>query len=42
MPLANIAEQNVSVCIWNVGGLLSKNNNKLEDDDFIKAINQYD
>lgn len=42
MPLANIVEQNVSICIWNVGGLLSKNKNKLEDDDFIRAINQYD
>lgn len=32
----------LSICSWNVGGLISKSYNKLEDPEFIKQINSYD
>ena len=35
------ASSSISICSWNVGGLISKSNNKLNDHRFIKEI-QYD
>ena len=32
----------ISICSWNVGGLISKSNNKLNDDRFIQEIQSYD
>ena len=33
---------NLSFCVWNVGGLISKIHNKLQDPLFIQTINKYD
>ena len=32
----------ISICSWNVGGLISKSNNKLNDHRFIQEIQSYD
>lgn len=33
---------NLSFCVWNVGGLISKSYNKIQDENFIKEIKDYD
>ena len=32
----------ITFCSWNVSGLISKSNNKLNDDRFIQEIQSYD
>lgn len=33
---------NVDICFWNVGGLKSKNNNKVNDPCFLQQIGKHD
>lgn len=33
---------NLSFCVWNVGGLIIKSYNKIQDENFIKEIKDYD
>ena len=35
-------ETNLSICSWNVGGLISENHNKTKDPLFINHIKEYD
>ncbi|MEW8548121.1 MAG: endonuclease/exonuclease/phosphatase family protein, partial [Candidatus Thiodiazotropha sp.] len=35
-------QKNVSICVWNIGGLSNKSYNKLQDPQFIRKINYYD
>ena len=42
MKLMNSIPSNLSFCIWNVGGLISNAQNKLDDPLFIETINKYD
>jgi hypothetical protein len=38
-PLKN---KKTAFCVWNVGGLISKSYNKIQDENFIKEIKDYD
>ena len=43
MPKSNgFTRANISFCVWNVGGLVSKSYNKVNDENFIKEIRDYD
>jgi len=42
MSKRNVCFSNLTFCIWNVGGLISKSYNKLRDQFFQKEINRYD
>lgn len=36
------ATRDLCVCAWNVQGLVSKRNNKMEDPNFVKCLTEYD
>lgn len=43
MPIrSGFRSHNLTFCVWNVGGLISKNYNKIQDNNFINQINTYD
>lgn len=43
MPIrSGISGHNLTFCVWNVGRLISKTYNKIQDENFINQINTYD